>query len=89
MKRRITPQFIHVHGATMATMFFDILNFIGQAIGAVFVFLVVLVSQFWLIAQVEPPGGNKVRAFYLTIMVTVAAFAAFAYLNPVVSSSPY
>lgn len=67
----------------------DILNFIAHAIGAVFVFLVVLVAQFWLIAQVEPPGGQKIRAVYLIIIVTVAAFAAFAYLNPVVSSSPY
>lgn len=70
-------------------MVFDTLYFLFTAAGAVFVFLVVLVAQFWFLAQFEPPGGVKTRMAYLTIMVAVAAFAAFAYLNPVVSDSPY
>ena len=71
----------------MAVMY--ILTMLFSSVGAVFVFLVVLVAQFWLIAQVEPPGGPRLRTAYLIVMVAIAAFAAFAYLNPVVSSSPY
>jgi len=62
---------------------------IFKLIGALIVFLLVLVGEFWLMAQLEPPGGVKTRMVYLVIMVAVAAFFAWSSMQPTIDDSVY
>ncbi len=50
-------------------------------LGAAVAFFVVLIGQFWLLAQIDPPGGKFVRATYLGVMILVALFFAFVVFN--------
>lgn len=58
-------------------------------LGALVVFVLVFVGQFWFLSRVEPPGGVIARAVYLIIMVAIALLFAWGSMQTNIGAPDY